>query len=588
MSFQTPITINEAIDNIHRKKYLLPSIQRELVWDTDQMELLFDSLMRDYPVGSFLFWYVEKDRINDFQFYEFIRDYHERNTKHNPKANISGESDIISILDGQQRLTSLYIGLKGTYAYRMPRKRYDNPLSYPERKLYLNLLAPSKDINKKYDFLFLSSEEANDNNENAYWFKVGDILNLQKEVEVNNYLIRNNLMKYDDDKSIFANETLFKLHSVIFKNQIINYYLEKDNSLDKVLNIFIRVNSGGTTLSYSDLLLSIATAQWQEKDAREEIYKFVDDINCIGESFNFNKDFVLKACLLLSDFPDIAFKVDNFNLQNMLTIENKWGEITESIRTAVYLLESYGFNRETLTSNISVLPICYYFLKKGLPHNFIQSRDYIEDREKIKNWLIISLLKRVFGGQPDNVLRPIRKIISDDHLMFPYEKIVDALKRTPKSFAFNDDEIENLFNYYYGQAYTFSTLALLYPSLDYRNKFHIDHIFPQSFFSRNKLLQKGVSSDKIDFCLSNYNYLANLQLLEGIPNQEKSDTGFKEWFFEVNKTDQEKRDYIAKHMIPDIDLDITNFDMFIEKRTEIIREKYKSILKEKIVRIPYE
>jgi uncharacterized protein with ParB-like and HNH nuclease domain len=275
MSFQTPITINEAIDNIHRKKYLLPSIQRELVWDTDQMELLFDSLMRDYPVGSFLFWYVEKDRINDFQFYEFIRDYHERNTKHNPKANISGESDIISILDGQQRLTSLYIGLKGTYAYRMPRKRYDNPLSYPERKLYLNLLAPSKDINKKYDFLFLSSEEANDNNENAYWFKVGDILNLQKEVEVNNYLIRNNLMKYDDDKSIFANETLFKLHSVIFKNQIINYYLEKDNSLDKVLNIFIRVNSGGTTLSYSDLLLSIATAQWQEKDAREEIYKFV-------------------------------------------------------------------------------------------------------------------------------------------------------------------------------------------------------------------------------------------------------------------------------------------------------------------------
>ncbi|MDP2047100.1 MAG: DUF262 domain-containing protein, partial [Deltaproteobacteria bacterium] len=152
MSFQTPITINEAIENIYRKKYLLPSIQRELVWDTDQMEILFDSLMRDYPIGSFLFWYVEKDRINDFQFYEFIRDYHERNTKHNPKANIRGENDIISILDGQQRLTSLFIGLKGSYAYRMPRKRYDNPLSYPERKLYLNILSPSTDINKKYDF----------------------------------------------------------------------------------------------------------------------------------------------------------------------------------------------------------------------------------------------------------------------------------------------------------------------------------------------------------------------------------------------------------------------------------------------------
>jgi uncharacterized protein with ParB-like and HNH nuclease domain len=117
MSFQTPIAVKEAINNVHAKRNLLPAIQRELVWTPDQIELLFDSLMRDYPVGSFLFWHVDKRRSHDFQFYEFIRNYHERNSKHNPKANVSGEDDIIAILDGQQRLTSLYIGLKGSYAY---------------------------------------------------------------------------------------------------------------------------------------------------------------------------------------------------------------------------------------------------------------------------------------------------------------------------------------------------------------------------------------------------------------------------------------------------------------------------------------
>jgi uncharacterized protein with ParB-like and HNH nuclease domain len=72
MSFQTPITVKEAIDNIFSKKYLLPAIQRELAWNPEQIKKLFDSLMRDYPVGSFLFWYVERERTRHFQFYEFI------------------------------------------------------------------------------------------------------------------------------------------------------------------------------------------------------------------------------------------------------------------------------------------------------------------------------------------------------------------------------------------------------------------------------------------------------------------------------------------------------------------------------------
>src|SRR5687767_2015994 len=116
MAYQTPITIYDAISAIQKKKYLLPAIQREFVWDTEQIEQLFDSLLREYPISTFLFWEITKNRISNFQLYEFIKDYHQTKNKHNQKAELSKDEGVTAVLDGQQRLTSLYIGLRGSYA----------------------------------------------------------------------------------------------------------------------------------------------------------------------------------------------------------------------------------------------------------------------------------------------------------------------------------------------------------------------------------------------------------------------------------------------------------------------------------------
>jgi len=579
MSFQAPITISEAIFNVHNKKYLLPAIQREFIWDTFQISRLFDSLLKDFPIGSFLFWKVEKQKIKAYQFYEFLRNYHEKYNKHNPKADTRGIEGIIAILDGQQRLTSLYVGLKGTYAYKLPRKFWDNDAAFPERKLYLNLLKTSDHIELEYDFKFLTEEEAKKRDENSYWFRVGDILDLQKEVDVNRYLIKNQIMKLDEEKAEFANEVLFKLHSVIHKDRIINYYLEQDDKLDKVLNIFIRVNSAGTPLSYSDLLLSIATAQWQDKDAREEITKFVDEINNIGSGFNFNKDFVLKACLVLNDVRDIAFKVDNFNKKNMLKIEENWDKVTDSIRTAVKLISSFGYSRYTLTANNVVIPIAYYIIKRELTENIIHSMKTTNERRKIQKWIIISLLKKAFGGQTDNVLRAIRRAINNQSQSFPVEEIARKFRGTTKAIEFNEEEIENMFFFRYGQSYTFSTLAILYPTLDFKNVFHIDHIYPKSHFKRNILLKTGIEEDQIEFYLNNFDYIANLQLLEGIPNIEKSDKDFEKWLFKTFPDEKDRKYYMKKNYIPEnIDLSLNNFKEFIEKRKELIKKQLKSVL----------
>lgn len=578
MSFEAPITIKESIDHIHKNKYLLPAIQREFVWSSSQIERLFDSLMRDYPIGSFLFWRLEKENVHNYQFYHFIRNYHQRDVTHSSKADIKGENDIIAILDGQQRLTALYIGLKGTYAYKIPWKQWNNDAAFPKRELYLNLLKESASSDLEYDFRFLTEEEAKNDYKEAFWFKVGNILNIKEHHEINEFLIKNKLINLEEEKAIFASKSLFKLHKIVHDDGLINYYLEKGEELDKVLNIFIRVNSGGTQLSYSDLLLSIATAQWEEKDAREEITRFVDEINNIGDGFNFDKDFVLKTCLVLSDFKNIAFKVDNFNKRNMLIIEENWDNISNSIKLAIKLVSNYGYHRDMLTSNTAIIPISYYLLKKGMPHNFIESSSYKEDREQIRKWLIVSLLKRTFSGQPDNVLRPIRNIISTNNSSFPLNEIAQSLKGSPKSIEFNDDEITNLFFYQYGQSYIFSTLALLYPSLDFRNKFHQDHIFPRSFFTRKNLIKKGIDESKIEYYLSNFNCLANIQLLEGIPNQEKSDMDFKEWLFKTYSDEQIRKDYMAKHYIPDVDLSLDNFEEFLSERKKLMFSKLKSIL----------
>ena len=308
MAFVEPITIKDAIDKIHCKKYMLPAIQREFVWSVDQIETLFDSLMRDYPISSFLFWEVERNNVD--KFYEFVREFHERVSYHNPKDDLSGESGIIAILDGQQRLTSLYIGLKGSCIYKMPRKRWDNDAAVPKRHLYLNLFhATAKDTDIGYRFSFLTKKEAGVRDDNNFWFMVGDILDILEPVDVNDYLLNNNVSQFGKDKFRLASKPLFKLPDLIHNSKSISFFLERGEDLDKVLNIFICVNSGGTQLNYSDLLLSIATAQWKGKDAREEITEFVDEVNAIGDGFKINKDFVLKCCLVLSGFRGIAFKV---------------------------------------------------------------------------------------------------------------------------------------------------------------------------------------------------------------------------------------------------------------------------------------
>lgn len=583
MAYETPLTIFDVVQDISANKYILPSIQREFTWTYSQIEQLFDSLMQEYPIGTFLFWELPQSKYTDYEFYKFLQDYHERNARHNPKINLNGSDQVMAVLDGQQRLTSIFIGLKGTYAYKIPRLRWNNDNAFPKRKLYLNIVGQAQDGNNKYDFRFLTDEEIKsaEGKSDYCWFEIGQILNMPDLSAVTKYVNRkvykNDL--YSEGQDDFAMDCMAQLYKVIHTQPIISYYKVKSEELDKVLNIFIRVNSGGTPLSYSDLLLSIAAAQWETLDAREEITEFVDELNSIGRGFNVNKDFMLKASLVLSDFRNIAFKVDNFNKTNMLQIEKNWPTIKASVYAAYSLVSSFGFTRDSLKSNNALIPIAYYLKMLGVPANFDTATVYAQNRKIIKKWLIMSLIKRTFSGQPDNVLRPLRELISENGQKdFPLDAIIERLRGTSKSIIFTKDDIDMLLEHRYGEADTLTALMLLYPQLDFNNKFHIDHMYPKSKFTKKILRSKGVGPDLIGEYMDQVNSIANLQLLAAIPNIEKQDTDFDVWFEATHPTDSEKIEYRTVNYLPSMEYSYANFLTFISERQKLMRNRFEELL----------
>ena len=368
MGFQLPITIVDAVKKVQTGDLVLPAIQREFVWEEPQIIRLFDSVLRGYPIGSFLSWKVSALTVGDFRFYGFIRNYHEKDNPYCPVLDIPADRAVTAMLDGQQRLTALNIGLRGSYAARVRRGWWANPKAFPKKRLYINALseAPENDLGMHYDFRLLTDEQAKTPADgSAYWFPVFRLFAITELADLMAELASRNL-----GNNPFASQLIGRLFNTIHNAGALYFYEETDQDVEKVLDIFIRVNSGGTVLSYSDLLLSIATAQWTQRDAREEIHTLLDVVNATGQGFRFPKDTVLKAGLVLTRVKEIGFKVRNFNHANMATLEKEWDTISAALTLAADLLADFGLSDSTLTANSVLIPVAHYVHRRGLTEQY--------------------------------------------------------------------------------------------------------------------------------------------------------------------------------------------------------------------------
>ncbi|RVY38329.1 DUF262 domain-containing protein [Helicobacter pylori] len=553
-------SIKEVVDGLN-VRYFLPDIQREYVWlknaDEKKIEQLFDSILRGYPIGSFLFWKLQKEDIAksdeqdenklNFQLYQFITNYDERKP-HNEKMRIEEirRDDLSIVLDGQQRLTSLYIGLKGTRTLKKKKAKINNPNAYEEKRLYLNLKRQPNMDNPEDNYQFEFHAKTPENDKEHWWFKVGDILELES------------VIKYAREQELDGEESalLEKLKNAFCTEKLISYFEETEKNLNKVLNIFVRVNSGGTELSYSDLLMSILTASFSS-DIREKMNKLVDTLKEKGFS-NMGQDQVLKTCLLLIG-KDTTFELKNFNKKNIKEIEDNWEKITKSIYNAAKLLKNFGYASHLGSAYILSSLAYFYFLNSKMDKN---------DEQQALKFVRNAQITSYFTPSTDTKLSAIAHSIKEVRTFEAFNH--NLAKHQTSPLKITNDAIEEMMSSS-SHARVFPILQILYPNLKYKTTtFHIDHIYPKSKFNKkNEKLNK-------DFC---GNHLYNLQLLEGAENQAKKDKDPESWLKEEYKDERAIEEYKKRNYIdPTLKLEWENIKEFREKREEVIIKTLKEAL----------
>ncbi len=397
-----------------------------------------------------------------------------------------------------------------------------------------------------YQFEFYAKAPAND--ENHFWFKVGDILELES------------VWNYAEKHGIKGNalDLLEKLKDAFHTKQLISFFEEKEKNLDKVLNIFIRVNSGGEKLSYSDLLMSILTASFSS-DIREKMNELVDALKDKG-FLNVEQDQVLKTCLLLIG-KDTTFELKNFNKNNVKKIEENWEKITESIYNAAKLLGTFGYAGHLGSAYILSSLAYFYFLNPKMDKN---------DEEQALKFVRNAQIMGYFSGSTDTKLSIIAHSIKEART---FEAFNDNLaKHQTNPLKITNDAIEGMVSFDHPTK-VFPVLQILYPNLNYKTTtFHIDHIYPKSKFKKE--------NEKLDTDFyGNHSYIYNLQLLEGTENSAKKDKDPESWLKEEYKNEQAIEEYKKRNYIdPKLKLEWENIKEFREKREEAIIERLKEVL----------
>ncbi len=590
--YEKAITIKQAIDSINLRHYLLPAIQRKFVWSSSQICLLFDSIMRDYPINSFMMWDIRSASIkNDYKFYEFLKEYCQRFNEENPcVATNAGFHDFKAVIDGQQRLTSLYIGLCGTYAYKQPRVWWPSTQDdriLPPRKLYVDLTAPlnsDDELMMKYNFRFLTDKQYTDSltDNKHHWFCLHEIFKYEQHDSPDDILFNvvvPELEKRGLISSEFSRKTLLRLYTKIRTENIIHYFNESSQDIDHVLDVFIRTNSGGTKLEFSDLLMSIAVAHWQGDFRREldELTKNIYQNNEMG--FYIERDWFLKTSLMLID-SDVRFKVKNFTSEEVGKIQQQWSEIKSCIKETFILIRRFGINPQSLISKNAVIPVAYWLYKKQTSgHPLYTTINLLNknhnERSVISQWFYMVLLKGIFGSQADALLTSIRDVmknsLSDIH--FPLEKIIDRYKGSNKDLRFDDEYIESLLNIRYGEGRCRALLHLLFPEMNPTEVFHIDHLHPRNHFSKKYLERLDYvanSPENLSFYENpeHWDTIPNLHLLNHSQNISKQDTSLKQWL------SHSSNNYTPSMLlVSDDNIEFSRFPEFYNERRNALKQR---------------
>jgi uncharacterized protein with ParB-like and HNH nuclease domain len=558
---------------IDKGKLVLPSIQRSFVWDEGKITRLFDSILRGYPFGTLLFWHT----VKNIRFREFDKDYHEGTP---PLMEDNEEKkELTVVLDGQQRLQSLYIGCLGTLKGK---RLYFNVLSGKNKE------ALSDEI---YEVRFLSPEEAEKESEkirialsqqqmtleNEPLIESGEthpiFVSLKSIMEREDFERRNELKRslvqayhLDDESASTLESNIDRAWSRLRSEELLNYYIidkdvfeaEKATDEGEILEIFARINMAGTQLSKSDLIFSLIKLGW-----RGATESFVDLQSKLNEyrGFDFDKDFIIKCNLLVNDLGS-RYEIDKLrNRENLKKIKENFQKCGKA------LIEVFDFVRDEalikcdgiLGSYNALLPLVYWV------HHQRSQKIPESQVAKLTHFLYTSLYTRATVRYSDSrVGNIVRRIISPslerDGRNFPLKDCLWYMERKERSPVVNEALLKENIDL---------TLNIVQGGVDLNpasvsNKPDKDHIFPRN------LLIKKYGEDEIK---DKMNHFANYRFVGKGWNITKSDKPPMEWAKDMPE------DYLMeKYLIPKEMLYLDKFDEFLRVRTELIVKKVKDFL----------
>ena len=486
------ISIKKAMSMIAQGQMYLPEIQRNFVWHEEQIENLFDSIIMGYPIGTLLFWKNTKKAIaqSNLVLYEFIKDYHQRDCAENKKAPEKLITDFdyyYIVLDGQQRLSSLYIALQGSIAFKIKKKWWNTNEAFPKKKLYFNL--DSISAQKQDDDGFIKRFKffnVQDVPTDHVWFRVCDIIDFDTEFEVLQYIMAHGLNEAQSKNLL----KLYKIYNASGEESILNFYSIEEANYDDVLNIFVRINSSGTYLSKTDLLFSTIVSGWN--DGREKIENLIKELNNKGGRFNFNKDFIMRTCLVLTGAA-VNLKIDSFKKDTVDGIRNEFDNIKTALIKTVKMLVDLGFCHDNISSYNALIPVAYYMYKGGT--------DSEESLNGLRKYLVVSFLKNIYGVASNSALTNTRTVLDKTKCTstpFGLEIFKDIVLVGNRKFNMSRDEIEGYF-YKEKSWYTFLLLTVLYPNMKLGQiEWHQDHVHPYTGFDTGKLRASGTAPSGAD------------------------------------------------------------------------------------------
>ena len=549
---------------------ILPAIQRKFVWPEEKICNLFESIMNGYPIGTLLTWEVSGEKLNEdnaIGFYEFIKNWSEYDGKFNSLLkNVSNDKKFLAILDGQQRLQSLLIGLRGTYASHKANKPWNDIRSFPARSLYLNLKKIyDEDIDKEaYCFKFLEKEVVEKDTKNK-WFEVGKIIGLNNYKDIIQYLKDNYQFDSEEEQSN-AIVILNELNECVNNSNLLGcYVIDKDRDLDAILDIFIKINSGATPLSKPDLLFSTIIAKWPNaRDEFDEFIKFINICDDQSKRFKFNIDFLIRTIMYMDESIPVTLNIKNFSKLSIDELKVNWDKIKTSIIAARNLILDFGFEDSSIASYNAIMPIIYYIYHGGNISNE-------SIKEELRKYFIIAQLKNLFGNAGNSTLTETRKCLIDQKKfsMSLLDKVTLVGNRTFK--LENDDEIKHwLETFKKGDKYSFMILSLLDPNFDGSKRVDEDHLHPESVLKHN----------------SNYNSLKdsilNLNLLQARENRKQKNDMLLEDYIKQLKSKKVDPNSVIK-FLPKLDKElkdysIDNFIVFCQKRELLMVKAIKKII----------